>query len=62
MAALVESRSVTSRFDSVPQANRRRSFSLPVCESFFLILNSIIKHQERWNASNVERQSVLIGA
>ncbi len=44
-------------------AGKPKKVALTACMwKFFLILNSIINHEERWNASNVERQSVLIVA
>lgn len=66
MAALVASRYnpvIRDFYVRLCTADKPKKVALTACMwKFFLILNSIIKHEERWNASHVERQSVLIGA
>ncbi len=66
MAALVASRYnpvIRDFYVRLCTAGKPKKVALTACMwKFFLILNSIIKHEERWNASHLERQSVLIGA
>ena len=66
MAALIASRYnpvIRDFYVRLCTAGKPKKVALAACmRKLLLILNSMIKHEERCNASHVERQSVLIGA